>query len=305
MFEFQEGWWDRPLNGKDTTNEMPHALGTFLYGVCHSICRVAWRYTVDGKENLTGFKGHSGVIVVAPHTSFLDVVFMFCSCRPEVWVRFIGRDSLFPKAGGLLGLALSSVGAFPIKRDSADRTCIKRAVRNLKNQEVVGILPEGTRRGKSDRKPELHAGAALIAKMAGDVPLLPMCVREAENVKRKGERLRFPHVSVEFGNPVLLSDFDFLPKADRQLGCTWYVMRECFALKYRCEPQDVDMVALFPDGKDFTEVFATHEVPAHTTPEVVALKDELRKQAEAAAEARTAQETAQETAPNSMNTKGE
>ena len=85
------------------------------------------------------------------------------------------------------------------------------------------------------------------------------------------------------------------------------------------------MVALFPDGKDFTEIFATHEVPAHTTPEVVALKDELRKQAEAAAEARAAQEvvaeartaqetaqeavaaarTAQETAPNNMNTKGE
>ena len=29
------------------------------------------------------------------------------------------------------------------------------------------------------------------------------------------------------------------------------------------------MVALFPDGRDFTQAFAEHPVPAHTTAELV------------------------------------
>ena len=54
----------------------------------------------------------------------------------------------------------------------------------LKGNQLVGILPEGTRRGKGSKTPEIHSGAAFIAKM-GKAPILPMCVREAENVKRK------------------------------------------------------------------------------------------------------------------------
>ena len=97
-----------------------------------------------------------------------------------------------------------------------------------------------------------------------------MTVRNAENVKRKGERLRFPKITIEYGNPLLVEDFDFLPKEDRLEGCTWYAMRECFALSLRVPREEVDMPALFPGGKDFTAVFAEHPVPERTTEEVVA-----------------------------------
>ena len=189
--------------------------------------------------------------------------------RPKQWIRFIGRESLFDNAHGLVGQILSRVGAFPIKRDSADRTAIKRAARMLKNKEVVGILPEGTRRGKGSKAPELHSGAAFIARM-GHAPILPMTVRDAENVKRKGERFRFPKITIEFGSPVLVSDFDFLPKDDRLEACTWYAMRECFALSRFCAPEEVDMRELFPEARDFSEVFAAHPIPRRTADEAIA-----------------------------------
>ena len=47
-------------------------------------------------------------------------------------------------------------------------------------------------------------------------------------------------------------------------------MRECFALSLRVPREQVDMPALFPDGKDFTGVFAEHPVPERTSEEVVA-----------------------------------
>ena len=67
-----------------------------------------------------------------------------------------------------------------------------------------------------------------------------------------------------------MEDFDFLPKEDRLEGCTWYAMRECFALSQRVPREQVDMRALFPEGRDFTEVFAEHPVPEHSSQEVVA-----------------------------------
>ena len=264
-----EKMWDMPLGGTSDDKQVPHWAGNLIWGFLVFVFKICFRYRVDRRESIRGFYRKSGVVVVANHTSFLDVAFMYLATRPQQWLRFMGRESLFDNAHGLVGQILSRVGAFPVKRDAADRTAIKRATRMLKNDEIVGILPEGTRRGKTDRVPSIHAGVSVIARMA-KVPILPMTVRNAELVKRKGERFRFPKITIEYGDPVLVEDFDFLPKEDRLDGCSWYAMRECFALSQRVPREQVDMPALFPGGKDFTAAFAQHPVPRHTTAEVVA-----------------------------------
>jgi 1-acyl-sn-glycerol-3-phosphate acyltransferase len=214
---------------------------------------------------------------VCNHTSFLDVAFMYLASRPSQWLRLLGRDTLFSNAHGLLGQILSRVGAIPIKRDTSDRTAIKRATRALKRGELIGILPEGTRRGKGNIEPKLHAGAAFIARMGGDAPMLPMAVRGVEKIKPKGERVHFPRVRIIYGNPVQIGDFDFLPKDERLLGCTWYVMRESFAMFYNCAPQEVDMCALFPETRDFAPDFEAHPIPRRTTEELLAEREAAKK----------------------------
>lgn len=262
--------WDMPLGGTSTEKQIPHWCGNVIWAFLAAVFKVCFRYRADGREKLRAFKDKSGLVLVANHTSFLDVVFMYLAARPAQWVRFMGRDTLFDNAHGLVGQILSRVGAFPVKRDSADRTSIKRATRMLKNDEIVAIMPEGTRRGKGTKTPEIHAGAAFVARM-GHAPILPMTVRNAENVKRKGERLRFPKITVEYGDPILLGDFDFLPKDERLEACTWYAMRECFALSRRVPREEVDMRELFPENKDYAAVFAEHPVPARTPEEAMAL----------------------------------
>ncbi|MBC2890417.1 lysophospholipid acyltransferase family protein [Gordonibacter massiliensis (ex Traore et al. 2017)] len=269
LFLPYEKMWDMPLGGVSDERQVPHWAGNLIWGFLVFVFKICFRYRVDNRQSIRGFYRKSGVVVVANHTSFLDVAFMYLVTRPQQWVRFMGRESLFDNAHGLVGQILSRVGAFPVKRDAADRTSIKRATRMLKNDEIVGILPEGTRRGKGTKTPEIHSGAAFVAKM-GKAPILPMTVRNAELVKQKGQRFHFPKITIEYGNPILLTDFDFLPKEDRLDGCTWYAMRECFALSQRVPRDQVDMRALFPGGRDFTDVFAEHPVPEHTTEEVVA-----------------------------------
>ena len=240
-----------------------------IVGTVGGICKVLYRYDVKNFKSLDVLAQRGGVIVVSNHVSYLDVVFMYLSMFPRYWPRFIARDSLF-RNSAFLRWVFAHIGAFPVKRDTADRVSVKRAARMLKNGEIVGIMPEGSRRGKGSVVPRIHGGAALIARM-GKAPILPMAVHNVDMVKRKGERLRFPKVTIEYGNPVLLSDFNFLPKEDRLDACTWYAMRECFALVQRCEPHNVDMSALFPEDKDYTAVFEEHPIPRLTSEQVVQL----------------------------------
>lgn len=268
LFLPYEKMWDMPLGGISTQKQIPHWFGNLAYVVVGAVCKLLFRYRVDGRENLRAFKGKCGVVVVCNHTSFLDVAFIYLSARPKQWIRLMGRDSLFDNGHGLVGQILSRVGAFPVKRDTSDRTAIKRAARMLKEDELVGILPEGTRRGKGSKIPSLHAGAAFVAKM-GRAPLLPMTVRNAELVKQKGRPIRFPKITVEYGSPIVLSDFDFLPKADRLEACTWYAMRECFALSARIPAEEVDMAALFPESPDWSAAFKDHPIPRRTPEEAI------------------------------------
>ncbi len=270
LFLRYEDMWDRALGGNSDEKQIPHWFANFAYVLVAFVFKILFRYRVDGRENLRAFKDKCGAVVIANHTSFLDVAYMYIAARPSQFVRLMGRDSLFGNAHGLLGQILSRVGAFPIKRDTADRGAIKRAAHMLKGNQLVGILPEGTRRGKGSKVPEIHSGAAFIAKM-GKAPIVPMTVRNAENIKRKGERMRFPKVTIEYGRPVVLSDFDFLPKDERLEACTWYAMREVFALSQRVPREEVDMVALFPNGRDWSATFAEHPIPEHTAEEAIAL----------------------------------
>lgn len=263
-----ERCWDLPMT---STAHKPHintVVATIILGVVYGIAKLLFRHRCAHMQRFRDLYKHTGVCVVSNHTSFLDVVFVYLSLWPHAWARFLGRSTLFEHKPFIFKWLLSHVGVIPVKRDSADMLAVKRASRALKHGEVVCIMPEGTRRGRGSKKPRIHGGAALIARM-GKAPLLPLCVRDAEHIKEKGSRVRFPRITTEFGNPILLSDFDFLPKDKRLEGATWYAMREVFALQLRVSPDEVDMPALFPDDYDFTPVFREHPVVQRSVDDVI------------------------------------
>lgn len=258
MLSYEE-MLDMPVGGTSQEKEIPHWCANIIYVVVGSIAKVLWRYRIEGMQTLRDLHEKSGVVVVSNHKSFLDVVFLWCSTRPDMWIRFMARDEFYEKAGGLLGQIFARCGAFPVTRDSADRTSIKRAAKCLKNGEIVGIFPEGTRRDRGTVGLSLHGGVALIARM-GKAPMLPSTVVNVEKIKQKGKMLRFPRVTVRYGHPVSIDQFDFLPKTERLDAASWYVMRECFALDYGCSADQVDMVLLFPDSKDYRQTFLDHPI---------------------------------------------
>lgn len=263
-----EHCWDLPMTSTAHERHINTVVATIILSVVYGIAKLLFRHRCAHIQRFRELYKHTGVCVVSNHTSFLDVVFVYLSLWPHAWARFLGRSTLFENKPFIFKWLLSHVGVIPVKRDSADMLAVKRASRALKHGEAVCIMPEGTRRGRGSKKPRIHGGAALIARM-GKAPLLPLCVRDAERIKEKGSCVRFPRITTEFGNPILLSDFDFLPKDKRLEGATWYAMREVFALQLRVSPDEVDMPALFPDDYDFTPVFREHPVAQRSVDDVI------------------------------------
>ena len=248
--------FDRPFGKVEGQRHIPHWLANICYVVVGGAMKVVSRYSVVNRKAVRDFAGKGGVVIVSNHLSYLDPVFLWLALRPSQYGRFMARDNIFH---GLLGYIGAHCGAFPVKRDTADLASVKRAAKMLRRGEPVAIFPEGTRRGKGSKVPQLHAGAAMIARM-GKAPLLPATARNAEKIKQKGKRLRFQKVLVVFGEPVYLEWFDFLPKEQRLEACSWYVMRECFALARDVAPEEIDMREMFPEAYDFTEAFSKHDV---------------------------------------------
>lgn len=237
-----------PIEGKEHN---PHLMGNIVWGALAAFTKVCFRSSGAGMENIRQFHDGKGAVIVCDHVSYFDPVFQYCILRPAQWPRFMAKSDVMH---GFAAWFLGMHGAFPVERDSADLSAIKRAVRYLKDGEIVALFPEGTRRGKGHVELHLHAGAALIARM-GKVPVVPSTVHNAEKIKQKGQRLRFPKVTVEYGTPLHLKDFDWIPKPQRMDAFSWYAMRECFAMKQGIPANHVNMQELFPGDEDFTELF--------------------------------------------------
>ena len=254
LFMPYEQMWDLPMDPtvKPEEKHVPRWFVWLTIILTFLIQFVAFRTSSTNKKNPVAYKG-KGLMLVCNHACYVDPYFIILKTFPRLWVRFMAKDDMFGNGGGLGGQCMSRAGAFPVKRDSADRSSIKRAVKHLKNGEVVAIFPEGTRRNKCEYVASLHSGAAFIANLA-NVPIMPVGITNNEMVFQNG-RIHLPHISVNFGEALRVDDFDFLPRKERLDACMWFAMREVHALSFGVVPEEVDMKALYPDTSDYTEIF--------------------------------------------------
>ena len=127
--------------------------------ILRGLVRLFFRPSVSGRDNIPT----SGPVLVAPiHRSNLDFAFtLFISPRK---VFFMAKDSLFKVP--VLGSALIQLGAFPVKRGTADREAMRSAEEVLNAGHALILFPEGTRKYGPHVEP-LHDGAMFIAARTG------------------------------------------------------------------------------------------------------------------------------------------
>ncbi len=159
-----------------------------------AIVRCLFRVKIEGGENLPA---EGAYIVACNHLSDADPVILAASVKNRRQIRFMAKKELFKVP--LLAQLVKALGAFPVDRGGADVGALKYSLSLLKNGEVVGIFPQGTRHPNvHPSTSQVRNGIGMLAKRSGAM-ILPACI-ETKNFKL------LPFVRrtyVRFGTPYL------------------------------------------------------------------------------------------------------
>jgi len=156
--------------------------------------KVLFDVKVTGRENLPK-KG--GFIVAANHVSYLDPPIIGAACPGRLF--YMARHDLFRNP--LFGVILRSVNVFPVKRNSADITALKKALKILKSGRGLLLFPEGSRQ-QPGRLGEPTAGVGLLVAKS-KAPVIPAFIKGTEIALPKGaKKLTRAKVTIHFGKPV-------------------------------------------------------------------------------------------------------
>jgi 1-acyl-sn-glycerol-3-phosphate acyltransferase len=160
---------------------------TLIRGLVVGVSVAYTRTRVVGKHNIPS----EGAFLLCPiHRSNIDTPLAAAVTRRRL--RFMGKDSLWKIKP--IGFILSSLGAFPVTRGSADREALKRCIGVLQEGEPLVLFPEGTRQSGPTVHP-LFDGAAYVAVKAG-VPIIPVGIGGSESVMPKGSKMIYPRKCV-------------------------------------------------------------------------------------------------------------
>lgn len=165
-----------------------------LYAIGKGLVKTAltplYRFEIIGAEK---FPNNGGILLCSNHIHALDppVVGM---TAPRT-VHFMAKEELFKLP--ILGPILPKVNAFPVKRGMSDREALRAALKILKNGDVVGLFPEGTRSTDGVLKKGL-SGAGFFA-LRGNADVMPCAII--------GPYKAFRKVKVVYGEPILMEPF--------------------------------------------------------------------------------------------------
>lgn len=171
-----------------------------IRGLIWIYIKIVYRLKVIGKENVpkTG-----SLIFCGNHRSLLDAPIIVVTAPRHL--RFFAKEEL--NKNFIIKFLAFCFGIIFVKRDEKDVQALKESLKALKNNECLGIFPEGTRNGFEKNEGKVKNGAAYLAiKTGADIIPIGIC----------GTLKPFTKNVVYYGKPVDLSKFRDLKKLDKE-----------------------------------------------------------------------------------------
>lgn len=166
----------------------PIVLYNLLRPIGILICKVLFRLTVKGLENIPA---EGKAVIAVNHSSYLDPVVVGTVVPRKI--KWIILKSIYH----LWWLKWLFVLTEMIPENGA----IEKSLSELKNDELLGIFPEGTR----SRNGALHAGREGVAILAikGAAPIIPCAIRGAFEAYPRDAIFPKPHpIKILIGTPL-------------------------------------------------------------------------------------------------------
>ena len=147
-----------------------------------------------------------GPVILAPnHFSFMDHFFMGVAIRRKV--RFMAKSQLFVPP---MVWIYSPGGVFPVRRGFADEEAFITARSILERGGAIAMYSEGGRSRTGKLAETVRPGIGRLALQTG-APVVPIAIHGSSKV-RNWKRLRFPKVTVLYGDPIR---WDVVPEPTR------------------------------------------------------------------------------------------
>ena len=121
-----------------------------------------------GKNNIPK---DGSVILAGNHTSVLDALIMVST--PKRTVHMMAKKELFESK--FTNFVFRSMGCIPVNRNIHDKNAKNEAIEVLKNNEVLGIFPEGTF-SKEHKLLPFKIGTVKLAHDT-DTPIVPFVIK--------------------------------------------------------------------------------------------------------------------------------
>ena len=165
-------------------------LYPFGSAICSGILSPIYQFKVIGKEN---FPTEGGVLLCTNHIHNFDPPTVGIAAPRHV--HFMAKEELFSVP--VLGKILPLINAFPVKRGMSDREALRKGLGVLKEGNVLGLFPEGTR-SKTGELGKGLAGAGFFA-LRSKAHIVPCAVI--------GPYKPFKRLKVVFGKPIDIDDY--------------------------------------------------------------------------------------------------
>jgi 1-acyl-sn-glycerol-3-phosphate acyltransferase len=191
------------------------------------------------------------LIVVSNHVSLADPPTVAAGVLRRR-IRFMAKIEVFKMPWGIFPTLYD---AFPVRRFEADMSALMNAERVLRNNQFLGMFPEGTRtRTGQIGKP--HPGTALIALRAG-APVLPCAISGTEDIRNLSVIYRRPKITFTIGEPIYVeqvkrpTDHQIQELTDRIWGAIMAMLPEKYLHTYtEVEASPVTAASKGGDGPD-------------------------------------------------------
>jgi len=142
-----------------------------------------------------------GPAVITPnHFSFFDHFFVAVYLRRKV--HFMAKSQLFKRP---MQFIFTHGGVFPVLRGRRDEEAFKTAHAVLDQGGVVVMYAEGGR-SRTGELGRARPGVGRVALESG-VPIVPTAISGSAEV-RQWKRLRFPKVTLQYGDPIRFERVD-------------------------------------------------------------------------------------------------
>lgn len=170
---------------------MKYILYRIVRTLGYPIFLLLYRPEFEGRNNIPK---SGSVILAGNHTNNLDAAIMIAG--PKRVVHMLAKKELFKSK--ISNAFFRSMGCIPVDRKIHDENAKSEAIEVLKNNEVIGIFPEGTVNRTNDIILPFKYGAVSFAKKTGAY-IIPFTITGKYKLFRRS-------IKITYGKPYKVTD---------------------------------------------------------------------------------------------------